>query len=426
MILGAVTRRKRKLLLMACTMALGISLATAMLNVMLDVGDKINQELKVYGANIMVVPRGVSLLADLYGVEDGAGVSDAYLLEEEIPKIKTVFWAYNILDFAPRLDISVRARDRNVTLTGTWFSKRLDIPTGESVDTGIINLKSWWELRGEWPKDDDAEGVMAGSAFALKNDIKPGDSLTVLARDASGREREASLRVRAVFHSGDKEDNGLLAPLAVVQRLANLEGKVRGIEVSALTTPENDLARRAARNPHSLSRKDWEVWYCTAYVGAVAFQIEEVLTNARAKPILQVAESEGAILQKTSLLMLLLTLLSLACSALAVSNLVTANVMERSTEIGLLKALGATDGRISLAVLAEMLIAGSAGGAVGYAAGLGLAEIIGRTVFGSAVTAKLLVVPVIAVLVLLVTLGGSLPAIRAVLRLRPAEVLHGR
>jgi putative ABC transport system permease protein len=368
----------------------------------------------------------VSLLTDLYGVEDGAGVADAYLLEEELPKIKTVFWAYNILDFAPRLDVPARVRDQDVTLTGTWFAKHLDIPTGESVDTGIINLKSWWELRGEWPKDDDAEGVMAGSAFALKNGIQPGDSLTVRVRDASGRDREAVLRVRAVFHSGDKEDNELIAPLAVVQRLADLRGKVRGIEVSALTTPENDLARRAARNPHSLSRKDWEVWYCTAYVGAVAFQIEEVLTNARAKPILQVSESEGAILQKTSLLMLLLTLLSLACSALAISNLVTANVMERSTELGLLKALGATDGQISLAVLAEMLIAGIVGGVAGYAAGLGLAELIGRTVFSSAVTPKLLVVPVVALLVLLVTLGGSLPAIRMLLRLRPAEVLHGR
>jgi putative ABC transport system permease protein len=140
--------------------------------------------------------------------------------------------------------------------------------------------------------------------------------------------------------------------------------------------------------------------------------------------VLQVAESEGAVLQKIQLLMLLLTILSLACSALAISNLVTANIMERSTELGLLKALGATDAQISLAVLAEMLIATGIGGIIGYFAGLGLAQVVGRSVFEAAVTAKPLVIPIITLLTLLVTLGGSLPAIRMLMGLKPAEVLH--
>jgi putative ABC transport system permease protein len=428
MILGAVTRQKRKLLIMAGAMALGISLATAMLNVMLDVGDKMNQELRTYGANIMVSPRGASLLRDLYGVEEGAGVSDAYLLEDELPRIKTIFWAFNIVDFTPYLDIAARigADGQPVRLIGTWFARRLDIPTGESVTAGIINLKSWWDIQGGWLRDDDAQGVMLGENLARKHNARPGDIIAVRAVDAAGTERTAEFTVRAIFHSGDREDEAILATLAAVQRLAGLPGKVRNLEVSALTTPENDLARRAARNPQSLSRQDWEVWYCTAYVSAIAYQIEEVLTAAKAKPVLQVAESEGEILKKTQLLMLLLTILSLACSALAISNLVTANVMERSTEIGLLKALGATDTQISLALLTEMLLATLLGGAAGYGAGLGLSQIIGRSVFGAAVATKGLVIPIIALLIVLVTLGGSLPAMRMLLRLRPTEVLHGR
>jgi putative ABC transport system permease protein len=426
MILGAVTRQKRKLLMMACAMALGISLATAMLNVMLDVGDKINQTLKTYGANILVTPRGAAFLNDLYGVEEGAGVSDKYLLESELPRIKTVFWAFNIVDFTPYLDAVACVNGADIPLLGVWFKKHLDIPTGESVDVGIINLRSWWDVRGGWLKDDDTDGVMAGRAFAARHGVKIGDSLTISLKDAGGGEKFTTVVVRSIFHSGDKEDDGLLAPLAAVQRLTGLEGKVRRVEVSALTTPENDLARRASRNPHSLSRQEWEVWYCTAYVSAIAFQIEEVLTDARAKPVLQVAESESTILQKTQLLMLLLTLLSLACAALAISNLVTANVMERSTEIGLLKALGATDGQISLVLLVEMLIATFIGGALGYVAGLELASVIGHSVFGSAVAIKGLVIPIVALLVFLVTIGGSIPAIRMLLRLRPTDVLHGR
>jgi putative ABC transport system permease protein len=428
MIRGAVTRRKRKFLMTVCTVALGISLATAMLNVMLDVGDKMNQALKTYGANIMVAPRGASLLGDLYGVDEGAGVADKFLVEAELPKIKTIFWAFNILDFTPYLDVQAEAgaSGDTVTLFGTWFSRHLDIPTGESADAGIINLKSWWDVKGPWLSDEDESGVMAGAAFAARHNIGIGDVINVAVTGRTGEKRTAELTVRSVFHSGDKEDEILLAPLAVVQRLSGLEGKVRSVEVSALTTPENDLARRAAQNPHSLSRREWEIWYCTAYASAIAFQIDEVLTGARAKPVLQVATSEGAILQKTRLLMLLLTVLSLACSALAVSSLVTANVMERSTEIGLLKALGASDGQIALLVLTETLAAALVGGTIGYFAGLGLAQIIGQSVFNAAVSAKGLVIPLIALLVLAVTMGGSLPACRMLLRLKPAEVLHGR
>jgi putative ABC transport system permease protein len=76
MIGGALFRQWKKMLMVAFTIALGSSLATAMLNVMLDVGDKVNQELKTYGANINVMPRGASLLDDLYGVSEGSGVSD--------------------------------------------------------------------------------------------------------------------------------------------------------------------------------------------------------------------------------------------------------------------------------------------------------------------------------------------------------------
>ena len=65
MVRGAFTRQLGKMLMIALTIALGASLATAMLNVMLDVGDKINQELKTYGANITVVPKSSSVLNNL-------------------------------------------------------------------------------------------------------------------------------------------------------------------------------------------------------------------------------------------------------------------------------------------------------------------------------------------------------------------------
>ncbi len=423
MLKGALFRQKGKMLMIAFTISLGVSLATAMLNVMLDVGDKINQELKTYGANINVVPKEASLLDDLYGVENGSGVSDKYLREAELGNIKTIFWAFNIVDFTPYLEtnINLNSQDNAIRLVGTWFNRHLDLPTGESLDTGMKDLRSWWEVSGDWLSDEDEDYAMVGSLVAGRNNIAVGDTISIVSQDQTRK-----LIVKGIFNSGSDEDELIYVPLQIAQEIANRQGLVSRVEVSALTTPDNELARRAAQNPKSLSAKEWETWYCTAYVSSISYQIEEVITDSVAKPIRQVAESEGTILEKTQYLMLLITILSLVSSALGISNLVTASVMERSPEIGLLKAIGAHDGAISWLILTEILITGFLGGTAGYFAGLGFAQIIGHSVFGSAINIKPMVIPLVAVLVFLVTVVGSIPSMRLLLSLRPAEVLHGR
>ncbi|MDR0409978.1 MAG: ABC transporter permease [Spirochaetaceae bacterium] len=426
---GALFRQKGKMLMVAFTIALGASLATAMLNVMLDAGDKVNQELKAYGANINVLPRGASLLDDLYGVNEGSGVSDKYLNEAELGNIKTIFWAFNIVDFTPYLNaraalILPGVEDSpEVKLAGAWFNHHLELPTGESLDTGMRNLKSWWDVRGRWLNDDDTGAVMAGEAAARRYGLKLGDEVFFQTKNSLS---PVKFKVEGIFSAGGDDDDYFYLPLAGAQNLADKAGLVSRVEVSALTTPDNELSRRAAQDPKTLSIKEWETWYCTAYVSAICYQIDEVITDAVSKPVRQVAESEGAILEKTRLLMLLITILSLAGSALGISNLVTASVMERSAEIGLLKAVGARDSAVTLLVLAEILITGIAGGTAGYFAGLGFAQIIGHSVFGSAIDIKPMVIPLVAALVFLVTMAGSVPSIRLLLSLRPAEVLHGR
>ena len=421
MVKGALLRQKGRFLLIALTVALGVSLATAMLDVAFDVGEKVNQELKAYGANITVTPRTQRVLKDVYGLDESAGRRD-YLREQDLGNIKTIFWTNNIVAFAPFLEEKLTLADGTESpVVGTWFEKNLTLPTGETTTTGVKEMKSWWQVEGSWPADD-GEAVMVGKKLAAKYGLKPGD--TVTGRDAAGAEQRLS--VCGIVSGGGTEEDEIIAPLALVQRLTNLAGKVSSVEVSAITTPENDLARKAAANPKALSQREYDIWYCTAYVGSIAYQIEEVIPGSVARPVRQIAESEGKILDKTQLLMLLITVLSLLSSALGVSNLISANVMERSRELGLLKALGASNLAVSLLVLAELFAAGIVGGVVGYFAGLGFAQLIGKTVFGSGIAVNLTVIPVVALLLTIVLLGGSVPAIRLLLSLQPAEVLHGR
>ena len=388
MIRGVLFHQKGKMLLIALTIALGASLATGMLNVVLGVEEKVNKELKNYGANIVVKPKDSSLLSDIYDVGEGAELNTAYLREDELGKLKTIFWAFNIVDFTPFLDTRVQVPGGDtVRLTGSWFNHHLDLPTGESLDAGIVGMRSWWDVtEGRWldEKDENAsEEVMAGAVLAERQGWHAGDVIRL-----QGNHGEKDVTIAGIYDAGGDEDEELYATLDLVQALTDRENKVASIEVSALT-----IALGAS--------------LATGMLNVV------------------LGESEGTILDKTRLLMILITALSLVGSALGISNLVTASVMERSQEIGLLKAIGAKDRSITGVVMTEILITALLGFAAGYLMGFGFAQLIGQSVFGSAIDMDPKVAPIVAGLIALVTIAGSLPAIRMVLRLRPAEVLHG-
>ena len=100
--------------------------------------------------------------------------------------------------------------------------------------------------------------------------------------------------------------------------------------------------------------------------------------------------------------------------------------MERRSEIGLKKAVGASNGSVIISILTEILITGIIGGVAGYFVGLGFTQIIGFRVFGSSIPLTPTVIPIVIVIILIITILGSIPAIKYLLKLNPTEVLHGK
>ncbi len=417
MIGRALRRQVSKRLMIAVTILLGSSLTTSMFAVMLDVSDKVQAELGSFGANIQVLPKGASIVSDMYEVDSSA--STGSLREDELPNLKTIFWAYNIEDFAPFLNVTATSDGADVPVVGTWFDHSMTTPTGEDVTTGIDNLRSWWDVTGSWADGDDQ--VMAGSRLAAQFGWAPGDQVSLTTDNG-----EVQATISGVFQSGSDEDKQLFVPLAMAQQLAARPGEVGRVEVRAITTPDNELAERAARDPSTLSLDEWETWYCTAYVSSIAYQIEEAMTNAAAKPVRQVADTEGVILGKTQLIMSVVAIFAMIAAALAIANLVTASVMERSKEVGLMKALGARNKSIVGLILTETMIVALVGGAAGFGLGVGLAQLVGQLVFGSGIAIRPIVPPLMALVILLTVVVGCLPSMRYLLRLQPAQVLHGR
>ncbi len=426
MVRRSLRRQLRRRSLIALTVALSTAVSVAMLGVVLDVGDKLNAELTTYGSNIVVQPTADAVVSELYRSGDAPDAT-SFLAEADVPRIKTIFWAHNVVDFAPTLSLHlpVRAGDAaaaddagTARVVGTWFDQQLDLPTGEQTVAGVTTMRAWWDLAGAWPVDASDQAVV-GRALAEDLGVAVGDRVTLGSGDVA-----RTVQVVGTYTSGDDDEDALYVPLAVLQSVGGLAGKVDTVEVKALTTPENDLSRKAARNPAALTRSEWEIWYCTAYPSSIAYQIEEVVPGAVAKQVRQVAAVEGSVLEKTQSLMILMTMLSLVAAALAVASLTTASLVERTAELALLKALGASGAAAGRLILLETGVVGLVGALVGALAGSGLAQLVGHLVFGSGVAMRPMVFVLVAILVALVLLVATGQSIRSILRLEPATALH--
>lgn len=262
---------------------------------------------------------------------------------------------------------------------------------------------------------------MVGARFATEHGVKTGDVLT-LSRDG----RDQMVKVVGIFSSSDDDDKAIFTPTSVLQDVVNLPNSINYVEVKALTTPENDLARKVEKSPDSVSQTEWDTWYCTAYVSSIAYQIEEVMPGAVAKQVRQIAALQGNVMQKTQAIMIVMTVLTLIAAAIAVANLMAAATAERSSEIALRKAVGATNSEVMRFILAETASICALGAVVGALLGVAVAQGIGQVVFHAGIVMRPMVFVLVAVLLALTVLVASVSALRSILNLRPAEVLHGR
>src|SRR2546421_1479072 len=404
-------RQTRRKLLAGAAITLGVGVATAMIGVATDIGDKINRELRRYGANLVVTPQEDTLDVEIGGVNLKPASDGAYLDEIDLPKIKGMFWRNNIIGFAPMLPVTVDTGDSKLTLLGTYFSKRLSFGKTDFA-TGVQTTHPWWKVQGAWP-EDASEDVLLGERLASRLNRQPGDQI-----DIAGRPR----RVAGILSTGGTEDDQIVAPLALAQQVLGKPHAVRRIYVSALTKPEDALV---SRDPKTMSGAMYDRWYCSPYARSIAYQLQEAIPNSHAEQIRQVAQNEGVVLSSVKGLMLLITLAALFASALAVSAAMATAMFERRGEVGLMKALGA--GKISVAGLffTEALLLGLMGGVVGFAGGALLARLIGRSIFDSEITIQPVLLPLILAIAVIVTFAGSSLAIRRAIELDPVYALRG-
>jgi len=406
-------RQRRRKLLAGVAIALGVAVATAMIAVATNIGDKINQELRSYGANLLITPQADTLDVEIGGVDLKPPSDGAFLKEADLPRIKGTFWKNNVVGFAPMLPVRASlvagTQTDSVEVLGTWFARQLAYDH-ESFVTGVRTTNPWWKVSGAWPADDSSD-VLVGRELAEKLGRRPGDRIEI-----NGQPH----RVTGILATGGAEEEQIVAPLPVAQQILGRPGAVRKVFVSALTKPEDALA---LRDPKTMSPAMLEKWSCSPYVQSIAYVLQKAIPHSRVEPIRQVASTEGTVLERIKGLMLLITLAALLASALAVSAAMATAIFERRNEIGLMKALGAANFTVASVFFAESALLALLGGIVGFFGGSLLAREIGRSIFDSQISVQPVLFPVILGLAALVTFAGSAVAIRRAVHFDPVYAL---
>jgi putative ABC transport system permease protein len=423
----SLVRNPRRKLLATGALMVGMAVATAALTVALEAGDRLAREFRNLGANLLVIPQSDTLPIEIGGVDYRPVDEGAYLSERDLGKLKMIFWRHNILGFTPFLDVPAQIVPPGggipglATLIGTWYDHSVAVPDGTAFKTGLSFTHPWWKIEGRWFSDDGNECVL-GSAFAATHPGAAAIGRRIYVAQSGSSEAPIPLLVTGIVSTGDAEDRALLVPLRVAQKISGHPGEVRRLFVSALTKPSDRLSER---DPAAMTAAEHDRWYCTPYVSSISAQIEQVLPGTSVHVIRRVAESEGRILSRVGTLLWIVTLAALVAAGLAVAATSATTVLERRAEVGIMKAIGATNGIVVGIFLAEQLMLALVGGTLGFLVGTGLAWSFGTSVFGSPATPRFVLLPTVMGLAAVVAILGSLVPLRHAARFDPAPILRG-
>jgi putative ABC transport system permease protein len=353
--------------------AIGASVASALLHVSGDVERKLERELRILGPNVLVVPAA--------RIEKGVeGVTlDRFLVEgAATPQLGAAG-----IEAVPMLYVQAHASPAQTTTAAP-----ATIPV---IGTTLAAARA---LHPSWRLDPDRTGVWIGTRLARRLGVGAGTTLQ-LSPMTSGEARE--VRIVAALETGGPDDEALWIPLADAQALGGQPGAVSLYQARV----------RDAEHAHALG----------GTLGAAS--------GMEVVPLGALTATEARLLERLRRLMALVTAVALVAAGLCAFGTLTDLALERRRDIALMKALGATQQDVLRQLGAEAVAIGLIGGAAGWLLGLGMAQVIGREVFHSAIALRA-DVPVLVLLMSLAVAGlASLGPARLALGIEPATALKG-
>ncbi|MGZ8299003.1 MAG: ABC transporter permease [Rhodoplanes sp.] len=366
----ALTMRTGRVAVALAAIMVGATVVSALTNLYFDISIKMSEELRTYGANFFIGPATQKRES---GIDQA--VYDAIL--ERIPGDRLV-------GASPYLYGLVHLDRGDAVLAGVSFD-------------GLRRIAPYWQVTGAWiGVDFDDRNCMIGTRLAAALGVKVGDFIQINNRDGATQTR---VRVKGIVETGKGEDEQIFVNLPLAQTILGMD---RRTDFAMLSI----VARGGEAD-------------------ALARELNETFEGVEAKPIRKISESDGQILGKIDGLMALVAAIILIISTLCVNATLTAMVAERTQEIGLQKALGASNRAIVAQFMSETAIIALAGVLLGMALGVALAQVLGQAIFNAWVTFRPVVLPLTVGVSLLAALTAAVLPLRGAVAVVPARVLRG-
>jgi len=415
----AVSVKRSQAALALGSLAVGAAITSMLLNLYGDVRRKMTEDFRSYGANVVIAaaPAGTAL-----GTEDSMIVEEATLqplaqFARETPGTLLAPVLYGVVQVSPDPADPRLPEFTNVVAAGAEFG-------------ALRRLNPGWREVGEAVSSDLPPGECAvGSHLAARLHLRPGDSIdlrrvesvaavsdrrpvaSISNRRFGGRrpplqttEAEnaspfAAYRIATVLTTGASEDDQVFLPLAALQSFLDLRGKVTLVELSI---------------PGE-----------TREVESAVQGLAGLLPGLEVRPIRQIVYSEGKVLGTIRWLLLSLTALILVIITLCVMATMTAIVLERRKDIGVMKALGAADALLMRLFITEGASLGLLGGALGYGVGALVARGLAARLFGVSLSLQGWTLPVVCGLTVALAVFAAQVPVRIVRAIQPTVVLKG-
>lgn len=320
-------RRKLKMAFLTIGLMVGIATIVTLVTLTNSMSGDIERKMDEFGANILITPQSRDLSMSYGGISLGGVTFDQReIRQQDLARITTIPNSRNISAVSPKVLGGVRVADRDILLVGVDFEAEL-------------RMKQWWEIFGEAPRNENE--LLLGSDAAGALNVMTGDSI-----DIKGERFKVS---GILEQTGSQDDSLVFARLGKAQQLLGKEGRITLVEVAAL----------CAGCP----------------IGDMVSQIAEKLPDARVSAIQQVVESRLHALDQFRRFSYGVAAVVVFIGALIVFVTMMGSVNERTTEIGVFRAIGFRKSHIMRIILLEALLVSLLAGLLGYGSGMGAAKL---------------------------------------------------
>ena len=368
MIMTSLARRRARMLTALLAIAMGATILSGLVTIYYDIPRQMGKEFRSYGANMLVIPTN----------------PDKKITNDQLDEIKSLIPSGKLVGQAPYIYTNAKINEQPYMLAGTDLK-------------GAKENSPYWLIDGSWP--EKSREVLIGNEVSKALELKEGDKIIINTPKVHGEGSiDTNFVVSGVVTTGGKEEDLIFMSIDDISQL--VKDKNFDVVEYSIEAEQNELSKIVS----NISQKD---------------------ASLTPQMVKRVTASQDIVLNKLQALVFIVTIIVLFIMMICVSTTMMAVVTERRKEIGLKKALGATNSSVIVDFLGEGAFLGVFGGLLGVVLGYIFANRVSISVFARKVSFLPLLVPMTIIVCIVITIVASLIPVSKTVDIDPALVLRG-